>query len=52
MQVLDRWFRLSEHGTTIRTEATAGVTTFLTLSYIFLFSPGLFILRYIWLGGS
>ena len=39
MQVLERWFQLSAHGTNIRTEAMAGTTTFLTLSYIFFVQP-------------
>lgn len=32
--LLERMFRLREHGTTARTEATAGFTTFLTMVYI------------------
>lgn len=38
-RVLERWFRLREQGTTVRTEAIAGVTTFMTLSYIFFVQP-------------
>jgi AGZA family xanthine/uracil permease-like MFS transporter len=37
--VLDRLFRLSEHHTTVRTEAVAGVTTFLTMAYIIFVQP-------------
>ncbi|MBL6935035.1 MAG: NCS2 family permease [Alphaproteobacteria bacterium] len=33
------FFRLAEHGTTVRTEITAGATTFLTLSYIIFVNP-------------
>lgn len=37
--VLERVFRLSESGTTVRTECLAGVTTFLTMSYIIFVQP-------------
>ena len=37
--VLDRQFRLTENGTTIRTEFVAGVTTFLTMVYIVFVNP-------------
>ncbi len=37
--MLDRFFQLSARGTTIRTEITAGVTTFLTASYIIFVHP-------------
>ncbi len=33
------FFRLAEHGSTVRTEVTAGATTFLTLSYIIFVNP-------------
>jgi len=33
MAVLERWFRISENHTTVRTEILAGVTTFLTMAY-------------------
>ena len=39
--VLERWFHLSEHGTTLRTEILAGVTTFVTLAYILFVQPAL-----------
>src|SRR5690606_21547594 len=32
--LLERYFRLSEHGTSVRTEVVAGVTTFVVMSYI------------------
>src|SRR4030095_1487752 len=32
-------FRLAEHGTTVRTELLAGVTTFLTMAYIAFVQP-------------
>lgn len=37
--MLERLFKLSEHGTTVRTEVIAGVTTFLTMSYIIFVNP-------------
>jgi AGZA family xanthine/uracil permease-like MFS transporter len=37
--MLERLFHLSEHGTTLATEVRAGVTTFLTLSYILFVNP-------------
>src|SRR5689334_5870296 len=36
---LDRYFRLAEHGTTVRTELIAGLTTFLTMVYIVFVNP-------------
>jgi len=36
---LDRRFQLREHGTDVRTEILAGVTTFLTMCYIILVNP-------------
>ncbi|WP_449411598.1 NCS2 family permease [Methylobacterium komagatae] len=38
---LERTFRLSEHGTTIRTEVLAGLTTFLTMAYIVFINPSI-----------
>ncbi|MGV1794093.1 NCS2 family permease [Rhizobium sp. A37_96] len=37
--MLERIFKLSEHGTSVRTEVIAGVTTFLTMSYIIFVNP-------------
>ncbi|MGD0899419.1 MAG: NCS2 family permease [Thermoguttaceae bacterium] len=37
--MLDRFFRLSENGTTARTELLAGLTTFLTMAYIIVVQP-------------
>ncbi len=37
--MLERRFRLSENGTDARTEAIAGVTTFLTMAYILFVNP-------------
>jgi AGZA family xanthine/uracil permease-like MFS transporter len=36
---LDRFFDLSQHGTSVRTEVLAGATTFLTLAYIIFVQP-------------
>ena len=37
--MLERYFKLSAHGTTVRTEVMAGVTTFLTMAYIIFVNP-------------
>ncbi len=37
--MLERLFQLSAHGTTVRTEVLAGVTTFLTMAYIVFVNP-------------
>src|SRR5690554_1902099 len=37
--MFERIFRLQEHGTTVQTEILAGVTTFLTMSYIIFVNP-------------
>src|SRR5258706_4113146 len=39
--MLDRQFGLSEHGTSVRTEIVAGVTTFLTMAYIIFVNPSI-----------
>ena len=39
--LLERLFRLSEHGTTVRTELLAGLTTFLTMAYIVFINPSI-----------
>lgn len=39
--MFERVFKLAEHGTTVRTEALAGVTTFLTMAYIVLVNPNI-----------
>lgn len=39
MQQLERFFQLSAHGTTVRTEVIAGITTFLTMAYIIFVNP-------------
>lgn len=37
--MLEKFFKLSENGTTVRTELVAGLTTFLTMSYIIFVNP-------------
>ena len=39
--MLERFFKLKEHGTTVRTEIVAGVTTFLTMAYIIFVNPSI-----------
>ena len=41
MQVLENLFRLKEHGTSVKTEVIAGITTFLTMAYIVLVNPAI-----------
>lgn len=38
-RVVERLFHLSEHGTSVRTEVLAGVTTFLTMAHIIFVQP-------------
>jgi AGZA family xanthine/uracil permease-like MFS transporter len=38
---LERYFKLSEHGTNVRTEMVAGLTTFLTMAYIIFVNPSI-----------
>ena len=37
--MFDRFFRLSENNTNVRTELLAGLTTFLTMAYIIVVQP-------------
>ena len=39
--MLERFFELSRHGTTVRTEVLAGLTTFMTMAYIIFVNPGI-----------
>ncbi|WP_087024927.1 NCS2 family permease [Thaumasiovibrio subtropicus] len=39
--MLEQLFKLKEHGTTVRTEILAGVTTFLTMAYIIFVNPSM-----------
>lgn len=38
---MEKLFKLKEHGTTVRTEVIAGVTTFLAMAYILAVNPGM-----------
>ena len=38
---LDAYFKISERGSTVRTEVMAGVTTWLTMAYILFVNPGI-----------
>ena len=39
--MLERLFKLKEHGTTVKTEMTAGLTTFMTMAYILAVNPNI-----------
>jgi AGZA family xanthine/uracil permease-like MFS transporter len=39
--VLTRYFKIAEHGSTVRTEIVAGCTTFLTMAYIIFVNPSI-----------
>ncbi len=41
MELLDNIFKLQEHGTTVKTEVVAGLTTFLTMAYIIFVNPAI-----------
>lgn len=41
MNWTERMFKLQEHGTTVRTELMAGLTTFLTMAYIIFVNPSI-----------
>lgn len=38
---MEQFFKLKEHGTTVRTEVMAGITTFMTMAYILAVNPGI-----------
>lgn len=42
MKTLEKFFKLSQRGTTIRTECIAGITTFMAMAYICMVNPGIF----------
>ena len=41
MSFLEKTFKLKEHGTTVRTEVYAGLTTFMTMAYILVVNPSI-----------
>ena len=38
---MDRYFEITQHGSTVRTEILAGITTFLTMAYIVFVNPAI-----------
>lgn len=40
-RALERWFRIRERGTSVRTEVLGGVTTFVTMAYIVVVNPAI-----------
>ena len=40
--MFEKTFKLKSHGTNVRTEAMAGITTFMAMSYILMVNPGMF----------
>lgn len=39
ISMLERFFKLSENNTTVRTEVVAGITTFVAMAYIIFLNP-------------
>lgn len=39
---VEKFFKLSERGTNVRTETAAGITTFMAMAYILMVNPGMF----------
>lgn len=39
--ILDKWFKLSQKGTNIKTEVVAGLTTFAAMSYVLVVNPSI-----------
>lgn len=39
---MEKRFKLKEHGTTVRTEVMAGITTFMAMAYILMVNAGMF----------
>ena len=38
---MDKFFRLKENNTNVRTEVVAGITTFMTMAYILIVNPSI-----------
>lgn len=38
---MEKFFKLKEHGTDVRTEVTAGLTTFFAMSYVLFVNPSI-----------
>lgn len=41
MNILDRYFRITDNGSNVRTEVLAGLSTYLSLAYIFVLNPAI-----------
>ena len=41
MKLLDKYFKLTELNTNVKTEVVAGITTFLTMAYIIFVNPSI-----------
>ena len=41
MSFLERQFKISERGSSVKTEILSGITTFVTMSYIIFVNPGI-----------
>ena len=39
--MLEKLFKLSKHGTNVKTEVMAGITTFMTMAYILAVNPSI-----------
>ena len=39
MSFFEKTFKLEEHGTNVKTEVVAGITTFMTMAYILIVNP-------------
>ena len=39
--MLEKWFKLKENQTTVKTEILAGITTFMTMAYILAVNPSM-----------
>lgn len=39
---MEKYFKVKEHGSTVRTEITAGITTFMAMAYILMVNAGMF----------
>jgi len=41
MSFLDKYFKITERNSNVKTEIIAGVTTFMTMAYIIIVNPGI-----------
>ena len=40
--IMEKFFKVKEHGSTVRVEVLAGITTFMAMSYILMVNAGMF----------